>query len=538
MGSADETKPFILSDSLLPSVPSSAVAIAAAEDEQYPPIVYNHGQRPLRDLPFLILFLVLILSTFAFGIVASVRRNPNRSHASSFIYDPTSSSCIPPSPTSFSSFQSVFLRSLSSSPFLRDLIWTLVITLLLALPIALALLYLLRHFAKQVVYFSIPFFILIPIYLNVYWFVACQLGVTCRESFPLAYRILVLVFVFFLIATVVWIIVSNWHRIKLTVHILRIASVALVSNILLLGVLPCLMLGLLVYFVPIVVFLVLVTFNGRIVPREGDNGLYSCKWKQDSWVPAYFALAIITMLWSFATIVEAKVYVTSGTIAQWYFSIEGSKPRYSIRNSLRNAFGPSFGTVCFSGVVLGAVRFVRAIVDGARREDISSGFVKPLLQCCANLLLAAFDFVNKFTINFAAITGESYCSAAKMTYELLRRNLLSAAFVETVSTRTLIGLIFVISTLYAIAACAILKAVDDLGTETYYIAVLAWLLLMFALSYFVHVLENVIDTIYICYAIDRDKAEVSKQDIHEVFVLLPLSRNHRSALDTRTPFLV
>lgn len=110
---------------------------------------------------------------------------------------------------------------------------------------------------------------------------------------------------------------------------------ALVSNMLLLGVLPCLMLGLLVYFVPIIVFLVLVTFNGRIVPREGDNGLYSCKWKQDSWVPAYFALAIITMLWSFATMVEAKVYVTSGTIAQWYFYIEGGKPRNSIRNSLR-----------------------------------------------------------------------------------------------------------------------------------------------------------------------------------------------------------
>ncbi|KAL0920469.1 hypothetical protein M5K25_009608 [Dendrobium thyrsiflorum] len=537
MGSADETKPFMLSDPLLPSAPSSAVAFAAEEDEQYPPIIYNHGHRPLRDLPFLILFILFILSTFALGIVASIRRNPNRAHASSFIYDPASSSCIPSSSTFFSSFNSLSLVSSSSSHFFRDLIWTLVITLLLALPIALALLSLLRHFAKQVVYSSIPFFILTPIFLNVYWFVACQFGVTCRDSFPLAYRILVLIFVFFLIAIVVWIIFSNWHRIKLTVHILRIASAALVSNMLLLGVLPCLMLGLLVYFVPIVVFLVLVTFNGSIVPREGDDGLYSCKWKQDRWVPAYFALAIITMLWSFATILEAKVYVTSGTVAQWYFSMEGVKPRNSIRNSLRNAFGPSFGTVCFSGLVLGVVRFVRAIVDSARREDIAVGFIKLLLGCCANFLLTAFDFLNKFTINFAAITGENYCSAAKMTYELLRRNLLSAAFVETVSTRILVGLIFVISTLYAIAVFAILKAINDLGTETYYIAVLAWVLLMIVLGYFIHVLENVIDTIYICYAIDRDKAEVSKQDIHEVFVLLPLSRNHRSSLDTRTPFL-
>ncbi|XP_020592016.1 choline transporter-like protein 2 [Phalaenopsis equestris] len=539
MGSADDTKPFILSDPLLPSAPSSAVAaaVAASEDDQYPPIIYNHGHRPLRDLTFLILFLVLSLATFALGIVASFRQNPNRSHASSFIYDSASSSCIPPSSSSFSVFNSLSLPSSSSSTFLRDLIWTLVITLLLALPIVLALLSLLRYFAKQVVYFSIPFFIIIPIFLNVYWFVACQFGATCRESFPLAYRILVLVFVFFLIAIVVWIIVSNWHRIKLTVHILRIASVALVSNMLLLAVFPFLIMGLLVYFAPIVVFLVLVTFNGKIVPTKGEDGLYFCKWKQDRWVPAYFALAIITMIWSFATMIEAKVYVTSGTIAQWYFSIEGVKPRSSIRSSLRNAFGPSFGTVCFSGMVLGAVRFVRAVVDSAGREDLSGGFIKILLRCCANFLFAAFDFVNKFTINFAAITGESYCSAAKMAYELLRRNLLSAAFVETVSTRILIGLIFVISTLYAIAACAILKATDDLGTETYFVAALAWLLLMIVLGYFVHVLENVIDTVYICYAIDRDKSEVSRQQIHEVFVLLPLSRNHRPSLHSRTPFL-
>lgn len=235
--------------------------------------------------------------------------------------------------------------------------------------------------------------------------------------------------------------------------------------------------------------------------------------------------------------VEAQAYVTSGTIAQWYFSMEESKPRCSMRNSLRNAFGPSFGTVCFSGMVLGAVRVVRAIVDTAKREDNASGFVNILLRCCANSLFATFDFVNKFTINFAAITGESYCSAAKMTYELLRRNLLSAAFVETVSARTLIGITFLISTLYAIAACAILKAINDLGANTYYIAVLAWLLLMIVLSYFVHVMENVIDSVYICYSIDRDKCEVSRQDIHEVCSLLPVSRNHRPSLDSRTPFL-
>ena len=57
------------------------------------------------------------------------------------------------------------------------------------------------------------------------------------------------------------------------------------------------------------------------------------------------------------------------------------------------------------------------------------------------------------------------------------------------------------------------------------------------LGYFVLVLDNVIDTIYVCYAIDRDKGEVCKQEVHEVYVDLPVSRNHRRSLVNRTPMI-
>ena len=90
------------------------------------------------------------------------------------------------------------------------------------------------------------------------------------------------------------------------------------------------------FYAPIVVFMVFARFNGKIVPKN-SNGEYSCVWKQDSWVPAYFALAILTMLWSAAAMLEAQVYVISGTIAQWYFSKDGQTPRRrSIRSSLRS----------------------------------------------------------------------------------------------------------------------------------------------------------------------------------------------------------
>ncbi|KAF6174344.1 hypothetical protein GIB67_040837 [Kingdonia uniflora] len=514
-------------------------SVAATEDENnFPQITFNSSPRHFQDLSFLILFIIFSLFTFAFGIFSVVHRNPNSSNLSSFIYDSNTTSCVKQSnlTNNNQSLNWISFQSSSSLHLVKNLVWTLVITFFLSGPLVLGLLYSLKHFTKQIVYVSIPFFVLVPIFFNVYWFVACTVTSDCSDAFPLAYRILLLVFVFLVIGIIVWIIVANWHRVELTVRIVGVSSHALSRNLGLFGVLPALTLALVAYFVPIVVFLLFSRLNGKIVPHLSKDK-YTCTWKQDSWVPAYYALAIITMLWSAAVMVEAQVFVISGTIAQWYFSNEDKKPRKSIRSSLRNAFGPSFGTVCFSGLLICVVRVVRAAVDGARQEDIS-GVVNLILRCCVNALLSAIDFLNKFTINFAAITGEAYCSSAKMTYELLKRNLLSAVFVETVSTRILAGIIFVLSAIYAIAACAILKAVSNLGQDVYFVAVLAGLLLLLVLGFFAHVLDNVIDTVYICYAVDRDKGEVCKQEVHEVYVYLPISRNQRPSLATRTPLSV
>ncbi|KAK1261637.1 hypothetical protein QJS04_geneDACA001179 [Acorus gramineus] len=529
-GEEDLPQP-LLSKPYLP--PSDEPTTSNYESEpEYPLITFNHGPRPFKDLPFLLLFALLSLSTFAFGLFSVFHHNPHRD-PSSFSYDPSSSSCA-----ALRSHSPNRILESQPSALWKDLIWTLVITLALSAPIALFLLWLLRRHAKQVVYGCLPFFVLAPAFFNVYWFVACTMNSKCSASFGLAYRIVVLVFVFVLIGIIGWIIVANWHRIELTIRIIGVAGEALARNLGLFGVLPLMTLGLLVYFAPVVVFMVYARMNGRVLPRMGSSGLYNCVWKQDKWVPAYFALAILTMLWSAVAMVEAKVYVISGTIAQWYFSKEDSRPGRSIRSSLRHAFGPSFGTVCFSGLIMAAVRLVRAAVDSAKREDGTPGIVTLILRCCVNFCMSAIDFLNKFTINFAAITGESYCYSAMMSYELLKRNLLSPVFVETVSTRILVGIIFVLSAVYAIVVCAVLKAVTALGVDAYFVAALAWALLILILGFFVHVMDNVIDTIYVCYAIDRDKGEVCKHEVHEVYVCLPISRCDRPSIATRTPLNV
>ncbi|XAR72709.1 hypothetical protein NMG60_11019441 [Bertholletia excelsa] len=432
-------------------------------------ISYNRGHRPVKDLPFLILFSLFVLCTFACGIFASFNRNPNSFCAKE------------PSPNSLSLYG-------SSSILFTSLIWTLLITLILSIPFVFLVLFSLKHFTRQLVYASLPLVTILLSFINVYWFVACTINSTCSEAFPVGYRILLLVSVFLIVAVIAWIIVVNRHRIPLTVRIIGVAAHALSRN--------------LAYYVPIVLFLVFASQNGKILSQE-KSGRYYCAWKQDSWVPAYYALAMLTMLWSATAMLEAKAFVISGTIAQWYFSKDQSTPRQSIRNSLRNAFGPSLGTVCFSGLLVCVIRMMRALIDSARQKD-ASGMVNATLRCCVNSVFSAVDFINKFTINFVAITGEAYCASARMTYELLTRNLLSVVFVETVSTRLLVAVIFVLSVVYAILVCVILNVISNLGVDSYSVAAMAWMLLLLVFGYFVHVLDNVIDTVYVCYAIDRD----------------------------------
>lgn len=103
-----------------------------------------------------------------------------------------------------------------------------------------------------------------------------------------------------------------------------------------------------------------------------------------------------------------------------------------------------------SGLVVGVVRLVRAAVDRAALEDAGEGMVILIMRFFVNVLLKVVEFLNKFTINFAAITGEAYCTSARMTYELLRRNLLSTVIVETISSRILGGIIFILSSIYAV----------------------------------------------------------------------------------------
>ncbi|GAB4853183.1 hypothetical protein Ancab_017370 [Ancistrocladus abbreviatus] len=65
-----------------------------SDHTQFLHICYNHGPRLLKDLPFPLLFSLLSLCAFGFGIFSIIHENSNYSDVSSNSYNSSSSSCV------------------------------------------------------------------------------------------------------------------------------------------------------------------------------------------------------------------------------------------------------------------------------------------------------------------------------------------------------------------------------------------------------------------------------------------------------------
>ena len=65
------------------------------------------------------------------------------------------------------------------------------------------------------------------------------------------------------------------------------------------------------------------------------------------------------------------------------------------------------------------------------------------------------------------------------------------------------------------------------------IAVVCFFVALTVFLVFIQVLRTVVDTVYICYAMDKDTGVVSKPEVHDVYVLLPASAGEATWLAVR-----
>ena len=347
-----------------------------------------------------------------------------------------------------------------------------------------------------------------------------------------------------LAALLAWCFWTMRPQLALCSKLLSLSALGLEHNPVLLGMVALTKMAVGAVAVGSAAFMTAAAGNGELAPAtcsrsRADGTLEAfacCSWTLRAWVPPYLALAALFGVWSLFLAFEFVVFSVGGVIAQWYYSPLGRPPVGHVKRTVLHALGPSFGTLCYASLVLTAVEAVRSAVQKARERATSVGgsIAGALVGCLADCLAALVQQLTKFTTIHAAIKGGGFCDSAFATASLLARNLLSS---YTVFWLPGMVLTMAAAMMAAVAGCAayllsLLSFRALMGptptavhAATLYAAAVGvggFVVSALVLSLLAKLLLNVVDAVYICYALDLDAALVSQPQVHDLFMLLPV----------------
>ncbi|GFR42645.1 hypothetical protein Agub_g3582 [Astrephomene gubernaculifera] len=262
------------------------------------------------------------------------------------------------------------------------------------------------------------------------------------------------------------------------------------------------------------------------------NVVPCCRFKTETWAGAFAFFASCFISWTGMLIMQLKLYTVADTISQWYFSpslagntfgsssSDGMRPG-SVRLALDHCLRSSFGSVAFAAAILAILRMIRRSLERASRKNI----ICCIINCVAQPLLAMMEKFTRFATIAAAITGDAFVPAAKSVFDTLKRNFLQTYSVWWVPDSVLQFAVGLLSLTWAgivfFATYAANKNSDNVWPVTFATAAVAFVFMLYALLFVAGLLLDAINTIYICYAMDKDQRRVTHPEIHAVYSQIP-----------------
>eukprot|EP00898_Chlorokybus_atmophyticus_P003754 jgi/Chlat1/437/Chrsp103S00002 len=416
------------------------------------------------------------------------------------------------------------------------------VSLISSIVIGMLFLYTLKSIPRTCVWGAVALQVAVPAAVGVFLLVSsAQIGEASIGGFVSLGTALAMAVAFYMLR----------GRLELTASILEVSSTGLRDNpflascsLLCLAVTIFLKLVLLAVLIPMLLASLLAQANGFVAPNQaitdesqscgGEGEEACCVWQTDDWVRPYQWVLRFAMAWTTLLIFQIRFYTVSGSIAQWYFA---GPERYAMhgttRRSLGHALGPSFGTLCFSSLVLVVINYLRSATEELRkrRQNAIAAIATLLLEC----FFTAVEFVNKFAVVRCAVTGESFLVSSKRTAVLLTRNALSVIIVDSVASWVLRATALVLALVWGAGSYVLLDLLwthypvpgytgEDAAGLALGVTIATFAIVFIVLLFFADVLLNVIDAVYFCYAIDKDANTVTDERIHSVYSHLPAAR--------------
>lgn len=481
---------------------------------------FEFSNRPVRDRGWGVLYLVFVAATLAGGVYAAVHRSPE--FASSLNSDVMGDPSTCPAHRGRSLLQREEDHQ-SLGEMIRSFAFVMLATTVAPLVVGVAFVWTFKHHAVAMVKLTVRIQVAIPLMVGIVLLVSGQIvpGAVLLGMAALS-----------ALAFYLW-----RNELELCGRLLGVAGSGLNDNPGLLVFAVLALLAVACLWVPLVSFLGLSYANGSIRPNPAAalNGptcrdaqgqqVPCCVWQADPWVPFYASLNIVSTMWTVFLSGEIRRYVLSATIAQWYFSPPGASMVGSTKRSVGLALGPSFGTCAFGSAILTLVQLVRNAMERARQSRDGDNILFCLVSCVMECFMQLVEFLTKFATVRAAITGEAFLSAGRSVTDLLARNFLKAYAVWWIPPLVLQTAAFLISAAWGCLVYGLGWLLWHNSHQHGYealLGIMSFLLAWVVQSFFASVLLNIVDVVFVCYAMDRDTQAVTRPEVHDVMAQVPV----------------
>ncbi|KAI8581668.1 hypothetical protein K450DRAFT_230612 [Umbelopsis ramanniana AG] len=228
---------------------------------------------------------------------------------------------------------------------------------------------------------------------------------------------------------------------------------------------------------------------------------------------------IFFYLWTASLLINIQRFSLAGVTAQWYFHRHEPVDSISANPSkaaLTRACTTSLGTVAVGALLLSIVQTFQVVSIQVQKRLKASNIVFGAILGCLKFIEMIVGAINNETIILAGITGESFLASARSVTKVFRRNLISGVL-EGLLTRMILNISALMLSLFSGFATYIFVTRSLHSPHGMIVGFLAAVVPFYISRFFTSLLNNIIDALFVSYAIDLDTNTVHCNAAHKVF---------------------
>lgn len=165
---------------------------------------------------------------------------------------------------------------------------------------------------------------------------------------------------------------------------------------------------------------------------------------------ALYVFLLFSFYWTTQVIKTTVHVIVSGVFATYYFSslqnVDGSvsvQAKNPTSASTKRALTTSFGSICYGSMIIALLQTIRALLRMAANQAAGDGnlvgyFCAICAECFLSFIEGLVQYFNMYAYTQVAIYGKDYCSAAKATWNLVKRKGVDAIISLFLLTQTII----------------------------------------------------------------------------------------------------